>query len=322
MSLRRNRNKSIQEIRRYQKSTELLIKKLPFQRLVREISFDFKPNLRFEAAALLALQEASEAFLCLLFENANLCAIHAKRVTIMSKDMQLANKIKNDLPYKAISKPSFIGRQEILEAIIKETEESRRRQAEEEEAKRQAEEEEGVEEEKEEEKSDIFKFYIGEGTDQSNRRINDIWNFSNKDLERKHDFIQWLFPISKESRYNEHAPVLTQDDIREFSKDPRCKENMIKSLDVMLQFYGLKRTTQNSIIIDESLFETRKNGWLRRGNHNLLRLSRIIQSLRECGLRYLAEALYRCLSEDIYPNFKEATERALGFWRESLTPHT
>ncbi|CAH3187237.1 unnamed protein product [Porites lobata] len=69
----------LREIRRYQKSTELLIRKLPFQRLVREIAQDFKTDLRFQSSAVLALQEASEAYLVGLFEDTNLCAIHAKR---------------------------------------------------------------------------------------------------------------------------------------------------------------------------------------------------------------------------------------------------
>ena len=85
---------ALREIRRYQKSTELLIRKLPFQRLVREIAQSFKTELKFQAAALGALQEAAEAFLIGLFEDTNLCAIHAKRVTIMPKDIQLARRIR------------------------------------------------------------------------------------------------------------------------------------------------------------------------------------------------------------------------------------
>ncbi|VDM82753.1 unnamed protein product [Strongylus vulgaris] len=116
---------ALREIRRYQKSTELLIRKLPFQRLVREIAQDFKTDLRFQSSALLirklpfqrlvreiaqdfktdlrfqssavmALQEASEAYLVGLFEDTNLCAIHAKRVTIMPKDIQLARRIRGE----------------------------------------------------------------------------------------------------------------------------------------------------------------------------------------------------------------------------------
>ena len=87
---------ALREIRKYQKSTELLIRKLPFQRLVREISQEFKTDLRFQSSAILALQEATEAFMVGLFEDTNLCAIHAKRVTIMPKDIQLAKRIRGE----------------------------------------------------------------------------------------------------------------------------------------------------------------------------------------------------------------------------------
>uniref|UniRef100_A0ABI7YTW4 Core Histone H2A/H2B/H3 domain-containing protein n=1 Tax=Felis catus TaxID=9685 RepID=A0ABI7YTW4_FELCA len=87
---------ALREIRRYQKSTELLIRKLPFQRLVREIAQDFKTDLRFQSSAVMALQEACEAYLVGLFEDTNLCAIHAKRVTIMPKDIQLARRIRGE----------------------------------------------------------------------------------------------------------------------------------------------------------------------------------------------------------------------------------
>mmetsp|Transcript_3172 Transcript_3172/g.8954 ORF Transcript_3172/g.8954 Transcript_3172/m.8954 type:complete len:139 (-) Transcript_3172:437-853(-) len=85
---------ALKEIRKYQKNTDLLIRKLPFQRLVREVAGEFKTDLRFQTHAIMALQEASEAYLTSLFEDTNLCAIHAKRVTIMPKDMQLALRIR------------------------------------------------------------------------------------------------------------------------------------------------------------------------------------------------------------------------------------
>ena len=87
---------ALREIRRYQKTTELLIRKLPFSRLVREVTQDFKTDLRFQAQAIMALQEAAEAYLVGLFDDTNLCAIHAKRVTIMPKDMQLARRIRGE----------------------------------------------------------------------------------------------------------------------------------------------------------------------------------------------------------------------------------
>jgi histone H3 len=87
---------ALREIRKYQKSTELLIRKLPFQKLVREISQDYKTDLRFQSSALLALQEASESYLVALFEDTNMCAIHAKRITIMPRDIQLARRIRGE----------------------------------------------------------------------------------------------------------------------------------------------------------------------------------------------------------------------------------
>ena len=94
---------ALKQIRQYQKSTELLIRKLPFQRLVREIACDqdvitspLCGKVRFQSAAIMALQEASEAYLVGLFEDSNLCAIHAKRVTIMPKDIQLARRIRGE----------------------------------------------------------------------------------------------------------------------------------------------------------------------------------------------------------------------------------
>ena len=88
---------ALREIRKYQKNTDLLIRKLPFQRLVREIcQVDLKKDPKFQSTAMLALQEAAEAYLVGIFEDTNLCAIHAKRVTIMPKDIQLARRIRGE----------------------------------------------------------------------------------------------------------------------------------------------------------------------------------------------------------------------------------
>ena len=87
---------ALREIRRYQKSTDLLIRKAPFQRLVREIAQEIKENVRFQSTAVLALQEASEYYLVGLFKDTNMCTLHGKRVTIMPKDMQLARCIRSE----------------------------------------------------------------------------------------------------------------------------------------------------------------------------------------------------------------------------------
>ena len=90
---------ALREIRRYQKSTELLIPKLPFSKLVREIAEEINltnSKLQFQAGALLALQESAENYLVKLFEDANMASIHSKRVTVMPKDMQLARRLRGE----------------------------------------------------------------------------------------------------------------------------------------------------------------------------------------------------------------------------------
>lgn len=87
---------ALKEIKKYQESTELLIRKLPFKRLVREIAQDFKTDMRFQSSAVLALQEAVEAYLVGIMEDTNVCSIHAKRVTIKPKDIQLARRIRGE----------------------------------------------------------------------------------------------------------------------------------------------------------------------------------------------------------------------------------
>ena len=87
---------ALREIKRFQKSTNLLIARAPFQRLVRNIAQSIDVEIRFQAQALLAVQEAAEVYLSGLFEDANLCAIHANRVTVMKKDLELARRIRGE----------------------------------------------------------------------------------------------------------------------------------------------------------------------------------------------------------------------------------
>ncbi|VDO79085.1 unnamed protein product [Soboliphyme baturini] len=88
---------ALKEIRRYQRTVENLIPRLPFTRLVREIALKFKPDMRMKVGAFEALQQAAEMYLVGLFEDTNLCAIHAKRVTIMPKDIKLALRIRGEI---------------------------------------------------------------------------------------------------------------------------------------------------------------------------------------------------------------------------------
>ena len=92
---------ALKEIRHYQKFTGFLIRKLPFQRLVQEITIEVAQEMRFQSSVLLALQEAAEAYLMGLFEDTNLCTIHARHVTILPKDIQLARRIHGEQTWDA-----------------------------------------------------------------------------------------------------------------------------------------------------------------------------------------------------------------------------
>ena len=87
---------ALRQIQKYQKSTELLIRKIPFQRLVREVVYQMnKKDYRIQSTALLALQEASEDFLVHMFDQCNQIAIHGKRTTLMVKDILLWKRLHN-----------------------------------------------------------------------------------------------------------------------------------------------------------------------------------------------------------------------------------
>ena len=94
IAARKRRNKPLLEIRKYQKCTDLLIKKTPFERVVRECLQDYPRVSRVQASAVMTLQEATEAMLVTMFEDANLLAIHAKRVTIRKEDLVLAARLR------------------------------------------------------------------------------------------------------------------------------------------------------------------------------------------------------------------------------------
>ena len=87
---------ALREIKKYQKSTDLLIPRAPFQRLVRDICGGIDNDLRFQKHALVALQEAAEAYVVGMFEDAGMCAVHAKRQTVTKADMLLARRIRGD----------------------------------------------------------------------------------------------------------------------------------------------------------------------------------------------------------------------------------
>ena len=144
-------------------------------------------------------------------------------------------------------------------------------------------------------------------------------------MELSHNYIQWLFPLDTKSEHNSQAPVLTKNDIQILSTSVIAKKNMVRSLIVMLRFYGLeiieysKGNIEIRPINDESsnCFEKRSKHWLRKKNHNYLRITRILKSLRLFGLDTYAEALFACMCT-IYENTNAISETTFAYWTEAM----
>ncbi len=139
--------------------------------------------------------------------------------------------------------------------------------------------------------SRIVEFYRGEGTDTEGRWLRDIWDWSDGRLEAVHDFIQWLFPLPEPSRFNPHAPLLEQEDIAAFQKDEQLRANLRKSFERILTFLGLRREESGEVVEGENLTTRAGDVW-DSPNHNWLRITRILRSLRLLGLETEAQALY------------------------------
>jgi hypothetical protein len=153
----------------------------------------------------------------------------------------------------------------------------------------------------------IIRFYSGISTDACGRRLEEIWKWDHVRLEVVHDYIQWLFPLSVRSQFNPDAPVLTDHTVEVFRWDSSLRMRLKRSLKVMLDFYGLQllELDDGSIHIKRAVnFAILSHKWLTPGNHNHLRLTRIICSLKILGLETYSTALFNCLTE-IYESYPE-----------------
>jgi len=160
----------------------------------------------------------------------------------------------------------------------------------------------------------IVEFYSG-GRDSAGRRLDEILSWSDDQLEAVHDYIQWMFPTRQPSGVNPFAPLVTDATARAFAADPALRGSFRAALDRMLSFYGFVRKA-GRIELDPERFTSRASNWLQAGNHNHLRLTRIVDSLAQLGLRDEAEALRRCLVEDVVPVAgNRVSARTREFWR-------
>jgi len=146
--------------------------------------------------------------------------------------------------------------------------------------------------------SPLIQFYRGDGTDHAGRRLDEILAWPNGRLEAVHDYIQWLFPLQAPSRFNPLAPILTLEDMTAFRQVGPCHNNFLRAFQRMLCFYGLKYDGEDpeDIYVESSLiFELRSRVWLTSGNHNYLRISRILTSATLLGFQPFTLGLFNYL---------------------------
>lgn len=165
--------------------------------------------------------------------------------------------------------------------------------------------------------SAVLEFYLGTGSDLQGRTLEQIWSFSDAQLESIHDYIQWLFPTSSPSNYNPLAPTLDASTIRHFRDSEALQEKLLRSLDLMLRFFGLDlQPCQVAPTVSEAPGgKAQRRRWQVPGNHNLLRLTRILESLHFLGLQRYALSFYVYLEAAHLKSPRRIPYDSLCLWR-------
>jgi hypothetical protein len=162
--------------------------------------------------------------------------------------------------------------------------------------------------------SRLLDFYRG-GRDDKGRTLEEILAWPDEELEAVHNFIQWLFPLPERSGANPDAPVLDAATISAFRASSELQDRLRQSFLRMLRFYGL--VFETGAVRPAANFSTRSLNWLNPGNHNHLRLTRILRSLRLLGLESESEALFRALSGIYRAQPESITQRTYQFWESA-----
>jgi hypothetical protein len=169
----------------------------------------------------------------------------------------------------------------------------------------------------------IIGFYSGTEPDHRGRYVHEIQAWPDDQLEAIHDYIQWLFPLPERSGFNVVAPVLTRESIQEFRTQPDLQQQLRGSFLRMMSFYGFETRFGKQITVTRAPnFAAKATGWLSPGNHNHLRITRILRCLTVLGLEAEAKAFFGCLSE-IYEDEQNKTLPAISdetmlYWREAV----
>ena len=167
---------------------------------------------------------------------------------------------------------------------------------------------------------DLVAFYRGEAADYQGRTLHDVWRWDDRRLEDRHDYIQVLFPLPEASRFNARAPLLDGATVARFRTDDVIQANLLQSFRVMLRFYGFRLDEKTGEVVEAENFGERAKEWLSPGNHNHLRITRILKCLTLCGLKDRAAAFLKALLA--LPGQDHITSDSRRFWRDAVGTST
>jgi hypothetical protein len=165
--------------------------------------------------------------------------------------------------------------------------------------------------------SQLLDFYLGNGADTQGRRLVEICQWDDDQLEEVHDFIQWLFPLPQSSQFNLDAPLLSQVDIAAFESDPALRKNLLTSFERILRFLGLSEEKGGSIAEGANFTARAPDVWLA-PNHNWLRITRILRSLCLLGCRTQAQALLAWLEKQYTRRMYPITSESFAYWQAAV----
>lgn len=166
----------------------------------------------------------------------------------------------------------------------------------------------------------LIRFFEG-GVDDDGRRLEEILRWDDMRLEMVHDYIQWLFPLPEASGANPRAPVLDEAAIATIRGDAAMQRRLRAAFERMLTFYGF--VLEDGAVAEGPRFAKDSGNWLHAGNHNHLRLSRMLRSLRVLGMEDEAAALWEALralyERETAVGRRVITTETFGFWRRAAS---
>jgi opioid growth factor receptor-like protein len=163
--------------------------------------------------------------------------------------------------------------------------------------------------------SRLLEFHRLRGRDSEGRMLSEIWEWDEDGLENCHDFIQWMFPLAEPSSVNADAPLVTKEEELAFRREPELETARKRSLSVFLQFLGLSMAEDGNVVRGEN-FAVRAGVW-KYSNHNWLRITRMLKSLRLLGLEKEAGAVWLCVKE-LHDQDGLVSEHSFKFWEDAM----